>query len=121
MSKIVVLILVVTAAFAQESKKVVSQPPEKHFTLDKESPVAPTINTAKFWRLVAKAQALRRMADETPQAKAAKDAEEELQKEQASLASACGPEFILGYNQEQDVVCLPKPKETSAVPAKKEK
>lgn len=75
----------------------------------------PQISTAKFWRLVAQAQQARQQANATPQAKAADAADVEVQKEQERLSGACGPNHILGYQQDTkaensgDIICVAKP------------
>ena len=84
-----------------------------------ETPKTPTIQTSRFWRLVAQAQNLRLQANQTPAAKAADAADEAVKKEQDELAKACG-DFVLGYDQNdksptfQDVICVPKPPPTTA-------
>lgn len=85
-----------------------------------KTPSGPQLQTGKLWRLVAKAQALRQAANETPQAKEAAAAEAEVQKEQQALALKCGTEFVLALDQDsksptfEDVVCRPRPKETTS-------
>lgn len=133
-------ILAAMAAFsmlAQDAKTAPAKPPYKGMAnsptpVPKEwvvtdpnaVAVAPSIATAKLWRLVARAQALRMQANETKEAKEAKAAEEELQAEQVKLTNACGLAFTLGYQQDAkaenagDLVCVPKPKEqATAAPA----
>jgi hypothetical protein len=84
---------------------------------------APSISTAKFWRLVAQAQQARQQANATPQAKAADAADLEVQKEQERLSGLCGASHILGYQQDAkaenagDIICVKKPDP----PASKEK
>jgi hypothetical protein len=83
--------------------------------------VAPTIQSATFWRLVAKSQQLRKMSDETDQAKAATAAEADVAKETQRLAAICGAGFTLGIDQDakspnyQDLVCTAVPKAPEAV------
>lgn len=77
--------------------------------------VAPTIGTAKLWRLVSKTQAIRQQLDASELGKSLKDAEAELQAEQNRLIGVCGPDFTLGLQQDAkaensgDVVCVAKP------------
>lgn len=78
----------------------------------------PEIGTAKLWRLVSKAQALRAQLDASEAGKAVKDAESELQAEQNALSAKCSAAgFVLGYDDDkasttfQDVVCKVKPPE----------
>lgn len=93
------------------------------------APVAPVINSSRFWRLVSKTQALRTQLDATDAGKALKEAEADLQAEQQKLLAACGKEFVPGYQPDTkaenagDVICVAKPKETPApaVEVKKEK
>ncbi len=85
-----------------------------------ETSTAPRIETSKLWRLVAKTQALRVQANETPQAKEAAASEAELQAEQQKLSAICGAAFTLGYQEDKsapnsgDLICVPKPKEQAA-------
>lgn len=78
-------------------------------------------STAKLWRLVSKAQALRIQLEQSEAGKAAKAAEDELQAEQSRLATMCGPSFVLGYDQIstsptfQDLICQSKPPEQAAI------
>ncbi len=89
-----------------------------------EAVPAPSLNTSRIWRLATKAQALRVQADATEAAKAAKDAEAELQTEQAALSAKCADAgLVLGYDENrnsstyQDIVCVQKPKEQAAISA----
>jgi len=53
--------------------------------------------------------------DESPQGKAAKDADEAVSKEQERLVKLCGADFSLGYDQAvssptyQELICVAKP------------
>ncbi len=130
--RIAVPIFAALAAFsllAQETAPPATKVPVKvgapsnlihHESTDNKA-VAPSISTAKLWRLVAKTQALRVQANETPQAKEAAASEAELQAEQQKLSAICGAAFTLGYQEDKsapnsgDLICVPKPKEQAAV------
>lgn len=79
------------------------------------NPPLPSLNSAKFWMLVAKIQSLRQQLEQTDAGKALKTAEDDMQKEQARLVGLCGQGSSLGYQQDAkadnagDVVCLAKP------------
>lgn len=86
------------------------------------APIVPVLQTAKFWRLFAQAQAARQQANETPQAKAAIVAEEEFKKEQNTLQVACGPTMQLAVQSDAkaensgDVICQVKPPAPAPLP-----
>ena len=74
----------------------------------------PVLNTAKLWRLNSKAMGLRQKANDTPEAKAATAAEQEVQAEQQVLAKACSDAgYVLGFEPvsgsaptDQDLACV---------------
>lgn len=110
-------ILAAFAAFALMAQDKPAAKPEaaKNPVAAPETPVAvPTLQTAKFWRLFANAQAARQQANETPQAKAAIVAEEEFRKEQNTLQVVCGPKMELGIQKDAkadnsgDLICQAK-------------
>lgn len=121
------MILAALAAFSLMGQAVTAKPetakPAEPVAATPVSPVAPAINSAKLWRLVSKTQAIRTQLESSELGRAVKEAEAELQAEQGRLAALCGPGFILDYERDpksasfQDVVCSPKPKETSAATA----
>jgi hypothetical protein len=90
-------------------------------TLAADAPQPPQINTAKFWRLSARAQMAHRQAEAAQ--RQAEAADLEAQEELASLAKQCAAAFILGTQSDQraanagDLICVPKPPD----PEKKEK
>lgn len=80
--------------------------------------IAPALSTSKLWRLNSKVQSLQIQLEATEAAKALKDAQTELQAEQAALSTKCtAAGMILDYDRDpksanyQDVICAPKPKE----------
>ncbi len=126
--KVKLTILAALAAFsllAQEPAKV----PATHApSASVKSEPPPMLNTSKIWRLATKAQSLRIQADATEAAKAAKDAESELQAEQVALSAKCANAGLsLGYDENknsstfQDLICTAKPKEQAAATPAKEK
>jgi len=123
LQRFTILLLMAGATFAQPAAKPADPP---------KSPVAtapPQLNTAKMWRLLARAQQLRQAANETPQAKEAAAADLEVQKEQQVLAQVCGVGWTLGIDQDaksptfQDVICVkaPPPEAPAPVLPKKDK
>ena len=92
-------------------------------------PTAPqaavTLSTAKYWRLVSEATSAHKVADETPQARAAADADAQVQAEIQQMAKDCGQSFSLSIDQDKnsptykDVICVKAPEAPKPVEAKK--
>lgn len=113
--KIVAALFLTAIALMAQAPKVdakVEAKPEPKMT-----PAPPSLNTSKYWRLVAQAQAARTQANQTQQAKAADTAQALVEAEVAQLAAMCGDGMVLTLDQDRnsksadDVICIVKPAE----------
>lgn len=83
--------------------------------LDASPSTAPSVQTAKLWRLLARAQSLRKIAEDTAQAKDAASAESDFQQEYQKLTASCGKDYVLSVDQvstsptHQDLICQRTP------------
>lgn len=110
-----IILIAALAAFSLSAQEVAAKPETPPATV-KATLTTPSLATAKLWRLLSKAQELRRVAAETPQAKEAAAAEAEVQAEQGKLAQVCtAANMVLGFQQDQkadnagDLICQVRP------------
>lgn len=105
--KTLLLFALSAVAFSQDAKVAAPHTPVQA--------TAPTLNTSKYWRLVAQFQSAKQASDQTPQAKAAVAADSVVQAEIQELAKVCGDGFGLALDEDkdsktfQDIICRKSP------------
>lgn len=122
MKTILTVVIFAATAVAQTKTPAVPSTPQQ--------PAAPSTMAAPagfddndFWRLSAIAQSYRKIADETPQAKQAAEAEAEAAAEGAKLRALCPSDTILDLDQRKDsprfkkLNCMPKPAPAQVPPS----
>ena len=119
-----VLAFATVPLFSQTNSQVAAKPATPEIKTSVAAPVV--LDTAKIWRLNSKALALRKQADETPQARAATAAEADVQAEYQALAQQCSSAGLTlatetdpASPRKDDLVCKAQPPAAKEPPKEK--